>query len=480
MLGIRLVMITGVIYYACNRLSKDIRIRIMLDAMRILSLILGTVLGLVSSAAAQTTRPLNFVVIMADDLGANELGCYGNATNHTPNLDRLASEGTRFQTCWATPLCTPTRVMLMTGQYGFRTGYYNLFGRHLVPLPESPLYDVGAKTTFADVLKQKGYATALAGKWQLTGALPTIVRDCGFDEYMIWAYKENLPPGVEHTGAWQNEKRGTTSRYWNPALLRNGEYFPTKPTDYGPDLFCDFLIEFVRANRDKPFCAYWPMVLTHGPHDPTPDLDRPGEQTAPGMATNVRYMDHLVGRLVRAIDEAGLGESTVIVFTADNGTAGAGKGQLTEAGVREPLIVRCPGIVKGGVVSDALVSLVDVLPTVADLAGAPLPKDHVIDGKSFAPVLRGDSIKHRDWLFSYYQDGRMIRDERYVLQGNGRMLDAAGRDVTDADDVNVKAARAKFDGLLKDLPGPSPDQKLRPPGARNRQPRNAEAAGGDA
>jgi arylsulfatase A-like enzyme len=84
--------------------------------------------------------------------------------------------------------------MLMTGQYGFRTGYYNLYGRHLVPLPESPLYDVGAKTTFADVVKAKGYTTALAGKWQLTGKLPTLVRDCGFDQYMMWAYKDNLPP----------------------------------------------------------------------------------------------------------------------------------------------------------------------------------------------------------------------------------------------------------------------------------------------
>lgn len=478
MLGIRLVMITGVIYYACNRLSKNIRSRIMLDAMRILPLILGAVLGLVSSAAAQATRPLNFVVIMADDLGANELGCYGNATNHTPNLDRLASEGTRFQTCWATPLCTPTRVMLMTGQYGFRTGYYNLFGRHLVPLPESPLYDIGAKVTFADVLKEKGYATALAGKWQLTGALPNLVRDCGFDQYMIWAYKEYLPSGVEHTGAWQNRPGGTTSRYWNPSIIRDGEYFPTKPDDYGPDLFCDFLVDFVRSSKDKPFCAYWPMVLTHNPHDPTPDVDTPGQRTAPGMATNVRYMDHLVGRLVRAIDEAGLRENTVILFTADNGTNGAGKGQLTEAGVREPLIVRCPGVVQGGVVSDALVSLVDVLPTLADLAGAPLPKDHVIDGKSFAPVLRGGSTKHRDWLFSYYRDGRMIRDERYVLQGDGRMLDAAGKDVTNAEEPDVKAARAKFDALLKDLPAPSPDQQLRAQSERNRARRDAGNEGG--
>jgi arylsulfatase A len=444
--------------------------------MRLLSSLILAVLILAGPSAAQTTtRPYNVVLILADDLSAGELACYGNKTNQTPNIDRLASEGTRFQTCWATPLCTPTRVMLMTGQFGFRTGYYNLFGRPFVPLPESPLYDVGAKTTFADVAKAKGYTTALAGKWQLSGALPDLVRDCGFDQYMIWAYKEYLPPGVEHTGAWQNKPGGTTSRYWNPSIIRNGAYAPTKPNDYGPDLFCDFLIDFIRTNKDKPFCAYWPMVLTHDPHVPTPDLDHPGQRTARGLATNVRYMDHVVGRMMRAIDEAGLAERTIILFTADNGTGGAGKGQLTEAGVREPMIVRCPKTVKAGVVSDALVSLVDVLPTIAEFTGGTLPADRVIDGKSFAPVLRGQSTTHHDWLFSYLREGRMIRDARYVLQGDGRMIDAtSGADVTDAADPAVKAARGKFETLLKDLPGPSPDQKLRPPPtSRNRE-------GGDA
>jgi arylsulfatase A len=188
-------------------------------------------------------------------------------------------------------------------------------------------------------------------------------------------------------------------------------------------------------------------------------------------------MDHTVGRLVRAIDEAGLKDNTIILFTADNGTAGAGKGQLTEAGVREPIIVRCPGTVKSGVVSDTLVSLVDVLPTLAELAGAPLAKDLVLDGQSFAPVVRGESSKGRDWLFSYFQDGRMIRDARFVLQGDGRMLDATGKDVTDSGDADVKAARAKFDALLKDLPGPSPEQKLRERGVNRR---NAAGEGGDA
>jgi arylsulfatase A-like enzyme len=298
----------------------------------------------------------------------------------------------------------------------------------------------------------------------LTGALPTLVRDCGFDEYLIWAYKEYLPPGVTHTGAWQNEKRGTTSRYWNPSVIRNGQYTPTKPADYGPDLFCDFLIDFVNRRREQPFALYWPMVLTHGPHDPTPDLDRPGERTSRGFAPSVRYMDHVVGRLVKAIDDAGLRENTIVIFTADNGTAGAGKGQLTEAGVRVPMIVRCPGTVKAGIVSDALVSLVNVLPTVAEFAGAAIPADHALDGKSLAGLLRGETRQHHEWLFSYLRDARMIRDEGFVLQGDGRIVDPHGKDVSDTEEA--KAAREKFDTLLQKLPGPSPQQQLRRQGER--------------
>ena len=168
---------------------------------------------------------------------------------------------------------------------------------------------------------------------------------------------------------------------------------------------------------------------------------------------------------VKAIDDAGLRENTIILFTADNGTAGAGKNTLTEAGVREPLIVRCPGTVKAGVVSDALVSLVDVFPTVADFAGGTIPADHTLDGKSLAPVLRGETQKHHEWLFTALRDGRMIRDDRFILQGDGRIVDAGGKDVTDTDEG--KAARQKFDALLERLPPPSPQQNLRKQGDRD-------------
>ena len=155
-------------------------------------------------------RPLNFIVILADDLGAKELGCYGNSEHKTPNLDRLAREGMRFETCYAEPICSPTRVTLMTGQYGFRTGYFNLMGRPYTPLPGTPDYDVAEKFTFADLLKPRGYATALSGKWQLPGVIPDLIHDCGFDTYRMWAYTHNLPKGVTHTGEFEGGDR--TSR----------------------------------------------------------------------------------------------------------------------------------------------------------------------------------------------------------------------------------------------------------------------------
>jgi arylsulfatase A len=435
-------------------------------SLALLSASAATASGQTAKTAASAKKPLNFVVILADDLGAGELGCYGHPSNVTPNLDRLAKEGMRFETCWATPLCTPTRVMLMTGKYASRTGYYTLFGRPGTPKPGTPLFDVGQYTTFADVAKAKGYTTALAGKWQLSGEGPGLVRDCGFDRYMIWAYKEYLPAGVEHTGAWQRGGN-TPSRFWNPSIMVDGKYRPTTEKEYGPDLMCDFLIGFVKENKEKPFLAYWPMLLTHSPHDPTPDLDHPGEKTEKGLATNVRYMDHLVGKLVKAIDDAGLSENTVILFTGDNGTEGAGKAQLTDAGVREPLIVRMPGTVPAGVTSKAMVSLADVLPTIAEMIDSPLPKENEIDGRSFASVIRGKSTTHRETLFSFFRDGKMMRDERFILQGDGKLMDTTlGKDVeAKPDDAAAKAAREKFERLLKDQPGPRPEQHLREKGA---------------
>ncbi len=414
---------------------------------------------------------LNFIVIMADDLGAKELGCYGHPKHRTPNLDSLAKTGIQFNTCYTACICHPTRFEIMTGQYGCTNGVYHFAGRAGGPAPESPEEQIVNHLTFGQVLKSAGYATALAGKWQLTGKLPTLVRECGFDEYCMWAYKHNLPAGVVHTGGWEGKAGGKTSRYWHPSILKNGEYVPTTIDDYGPDIYTDFVIDFARRHKDEPFFIYYPMALTHAPAYSTPSSSPNAREKfrnskAEKFQENVEYMDSLVGRIVDAIDELGLRENTIVLFTGDNGTGGEGKGQPTEMGARVPMIVNCPGQVKPRGLSDALVDTSDVMPTLVELSGAKLPSDHPIDGHSIAPILRGEKTDVREWIFSYLGDRRVLRTKRWLLERNapydfgtlydcGASRDGAGyKDVTNSTDPEVVKIKQQFEQILETKPVP--------------------------
>jgi len=403
-------------------------------------------------------KKLNFIVIMADDCSAGEIGCYGNKSHRTPNLDALARSGVMFRTGWCTPLCSPTRAEIMTGRYGFRTRWYH--NNMKVPEPLSKNNKI-----FAQILKQAGYATAIAGKWQLFGTQ----KEYGFDESCIWAYENYLPKGVVHTGAY--EQPGKPARYWHPCILKNGEYLPTSPDDYGPDIFTDFLIDFMKRHADGSFLLYYPMCLTHGPHYPTPDSLTAEKDKMRNSRDNfkadVEYMDKLVGRIVKALDELGLRDNTVLFFTTDNGTGGRGKGQAKEIGCRVPMIVNCPGLVKPIGPCDELVDLSDVLPTLMDFAGVRLPAEYVVDGRSCAPLLLGKSYEPREWIFSYLADKRMLRDKRWLLEGDGRFYDCGDsrdgtgyKDVTNSDDPEVVAARKRFAEILIDKPAPRPDDPL--------------------
>ncbi len=436
---------------------------------------------LAARAQSPAGRPLNFLVILADDLGAKELACYGHPTHKTPNLDRLAETGVRFETAYTAPICHPTRVMILTGQYGCHNGVYNFAGRRGGPQPDDPAEDIGQNhITFAEVLKERGYATALAGKWQLSGRQPTLIHDCGFDEYCVWAYLNYLPEGVKHTGAWEGE--GKPARYWHPSIVKDGEYVSTTPEDYGPNIFTDFLIDFARRHKDEPMLLYYPMCLTHGPHNRTPDNieadDADYRDIKKVYGGTVEYMDKLVGRLVAALDEMGLRENTVILFTGDNGTGGEGKGQPTELGARVPLIVNAPGIVKARGATKELSDLSDVMPTLADFAGAEMPKDRPIDGRSLAPFLRGETDSTREWIFAFIADRRMLRTKRWLLEDNsplhyGRLYDCGEsrngsgyKDVTNSDAPEVIEARAYFDELLQGLPAPVLPEEGEPAAAK--------------
>jgi arylsulfatase A len=424
-------------------------------------------LAMASASSAGVSRaavPVNLVVILADDLGAGELGCYGHPTRRTPNLDRLAADGVRFETCYATPICSPSRVLLLTGRYGFRTGWYNFTGRPGSPTHSDPRYDLGkVETTFAHVLKKHGYVTGLAGRWLEAGHEHEQIPHAGFDEHLVWAiWGDKLPPGVRHTGAWENERLAVTARYWHPCLIRDGQYVPTTPADFGPDRINDYCRAFVRRHRDRPFLLFYPMVLVHRPYHPVPDRDRPGEKRAGNLRSFVEHMDHLVGQLLKELDESGLRRNTLVVFAGDNGTDGGGKGTATERGARVPLIVSCPGIVKSGVVADDLADLSDLFPTLAEFGGAALPRDRPLDGHSLAPILTGKPGPRREWVFSYLLDKRVLRDRRWLLEGDGRFFDCgdsrAGtgyRDLTASRDPEVLAARLRFEKILQDLPAPT-------------------------
>ncbi|MBN2307385.1 MAG: sulfatase-like hydrolase/transferase, partial [Candidatus Hydrogenedentes bacterium] len=173
--------------------------------------------GCIRRANGARRRP-NLIVLMGDDCSARELGCYGHPEHQTPHLDALAADGVMFETCWCTPLCSPTRAEMMTGRYGFRTRWFHNNMKAPEPLSENNL-------VFSRMLKEAGYATGVSGKWQLFGMPP----EYDFDEWFIWAYEDYLPEGVKHTGAYEHP--GKPERYWHPCILRNGELVPTKPED---------------------------------------------------------------------------------------------------------------------------------------------------------------------------------------------------------------------------------------------------------
>lgn len=380
----------------------------------------------------------NIILIMADDLGREALSCYGSADYETPNLDAMAAEGVLFSRCYAMPLCTPSRNELMTGRENFRN--YRAF-QVLDP----------NETTFAHVLKDAGYATAVTGKWQLwgikedrrgTGALP---EQAGFDDYLLWQVKDRQ------------------SRYADPLLERKGEAAKVHEGKYGPDLFCDFALDFMQRNRERPFLLYYPMALTHDPFCPTPDSadwatgDRNAKDTK-YFKDMVEYMDKIVGRLVRGVDELGLGERTLIIFTGDNGTHPSittrmkdgsairgDKGKPTQAGTHVPLIVRWTGVSAKGAVCNDLIDFADFFPTLLEAAGAALPSGHAIDGQSFLAQIRGETGNPREWIYTHYdpQWGNRKRavyafDERWKLYDDGRLYDMQ-RDPEEKNAIHAEA-----------------------------------------
>lgn len=387
------------------------------------------VLALVSSSRAAEASPPNIVFILADDVGCEVLSCYGGESYQTPHIDALAQGGRRFTHGYSMPVCHPSRTTLLTGRYPATIGRPK-WGEF--PRAEED-------RTFAAVLRRAGYATAIAGKWQLA----TLSQDfqqptrMGFDEWSLFGWHEG-------------------PRYHDPLIFENGRVRPETAGKFGPDLYVDFLIDFIRRHRAGHFLAYYSMALCH---DVTNDLDQPVPYGPDGRylsyAEMVAEMDERVGRLVAALDELQLREETLILFTTDNGTPKAtiarheagpsrqdqyvrekvfsqidgrsvpgGKGDLTDWGTRVPLIANWPGRVPAGTTSDALVDFSDFLPTLAALAGAPLPATPPLDGHNFAPQLTSEAQPTRKYAYAERgRDRSFVRTKRYKLYSTGEFYD---------------------------------------------------------
>jgi arylsulfatase A len=378
--------------------------------MRTLPFLAALLLALLSSDTLQA-RP-NIILIMADDLGYETIGANGGASYKTPHLDRLATTGVRFTHCFVQPLCTPTRVQLMTGKYNVRN--YVDFGN----------MDPQA-VTFANLFKQAGYATCMTGKWQLGRDLD-LPKKYGFDEYCLWQHTRRPP------------------RYQNPGLEINGVEKDFNKGEYGPDLVNDYAIDFCARHKDKPFFLYYPMMLTHGPYQPTPDSST-WDPKAIGEGVNhapkhfghmVEYMDKLIGKLIASLDKQGLRENTLVLFLGDNGTGAGtrsmmgnqeiigGKGSTNEFGMHVPLIASWPKNIATGKVTSDLVDSTDFLPTICAAAGVTIPTDLKIDGRSFLPQLKGETGTPRPWIYSWYSPrGERLRefafDHHYKLYKSG-------------------------------------------------------------
>jgi arylsulfatase A-like enzyme len=391
-----------------------------------------------------TVKKPNIIFILADDLGMDGLGCYGSDTykTQTPHIDALAKTGVRFETCYSTPLCGPSRCVLLTGRYPFRTGGLN---------NESwQQGGPGAKSKneypIARLLKENGYATCQTGKWRQIGETP---KDWGFDEYCT----DPTPSG------W----------YWKKNYIENGKTIHNNKEVYCPDIVHQFAVDFIQRHQREPFFLYYASHLVHLPMEPTPDSRSGASGEKALYADNLAYMDKQVGLIVKELERLKLLENTLIVFSGDNGTVAkfaapinsrvinGHKGQLLEGGCRVPLIANWPGVTPKGVVSKDLIDFSDMYATFAEVAGTPLPKQLTFDSHSFAPQLRGQTGRPRDWVYVQLGNRWYVRSQDWKLTESGALF--AMKDApfvekpvpADAVDAEARAGRERLEKVLQTL-----------------------------
>ncbi len=366
--------------------------------------------GAATSAIARERPGPNIVMILADDLGYGDLGCYGHPTIRTPNLDRMASEGLRFTDFYsAAEVCTPSRAALMTGRYPIRSGmchdkYRVLRNNSTGGLPREEI-------TLPELLKARGYITGMVGKWHL-GHLPEhLPPHHGFDSYLGLPFSNDMMPALD-APAGRQKFFVENNAYWRTPLIRGTEVIEAQPDQRQlTRRYTEEAVEFIREKKRSPFFLY----LAHTfPHVPLFASDRFRGRGPAGLYGDViAELDWSVGQVLDTLREEGLAKNTLVIFSSDNGpwlifdhhggSAGPlreGKGSTWEGGMRVPGIAWWPGRIRPGIQHE-MATMMDIFPTCAHLAGARLP-DRPLDGVDVAPLLLGTGTVKRD-AFIYYR-----------------------------------------------------------------------------
>ncbi len=401
--------------------------------------ILFVILTLISLHAqtGEQQRP-NIILILSDDVGFEELSTYKvlKDNKNTPNIDRMAREGVAFKTAWTQAIGGPSRALLKTGRYAPYNGAYD----NKLFIPPHSRDEMMQLPTFMKILHNNGYKVGVAGKWHFPGGGSLGIHNdlLGVDEYIVYnsspaTYAKIAGiPEPQPDKDWEiatKSKIPILARYWKPMYIKNGKPLPTTINDYGPNILTNFICDFIEKNakNDQPFLAFYPMVLAHSVHCVTPIEMANGatpsnkhyakgtEEGRKVFKNQIKYLDLMVGKIMKKVEDAGIADNTIIIFASDNGTTASSKGRGVEYGVHVPFVVTGTGIKQRGL-SDNLMDFSDVLPTLVDFAGAKLPEGKTFDGISLKPFLTGESDKTKDVIYSFPGISRLVRTKDYMLE----------------------------------------------------------------
>lgn len=393
-----------------------------------------------STAFAQTKKP-NIIFILADDLGIDGVSSYGADLFKTPIIDKLAKEGIRFTNAYTAPLCGPSRAVILTGRYAFRTGAVNQ--------DQTAEVNPNVEIMMPKILKKAGYTTSMIGKW---GQLPLGPAEFGFDDYLRF-----FGSGVFYNTPEKKQK-----------YVVNGKDLVMNENTYMPDLMHDHMVNFLSKHTNDPFYLYYSLVHVHGDIMKTPDSKKATTDYQSLYNDNINYMDKLVGKLIKTLDSLKIRDNTLIVFFGDNGTAGQAatigtvngkkiigkKGTMQEGGSLVPFIANWPGVITKGRVSNDLIDATDFIPTFAEIAGAPLPQNHIIDGSSFAYQLKGSKGTPRNWIFTELGNDWYVRETNWKLNRAGQLFDMSNAPFEEkltAIDEKTKPIKDRLQGILDGL-----------------------------